>query len=270
MRTCCITLCTSALAWRTHIELAVSTGDAGAAIRGEAAITNNLQLVSKLLGVLVNVHETRHQHILTHPDYLRLREVLLRALAPFPDARLAVGRALAGIETQAAEDITKTADPRSAGRRGQAGWTTALPRAAAGGSAVSLMARDLAYSCDPVAFAKDCGVHPDPWQQDFLRAAAAPRADPSVPPGWQDRNVRAARRPRGAHRAGRNDRGYQPGPTHQFGIHSPCKEPLPASARCRSWPTTPCSVSSCPTARASSACPAKPTMCAASPACAWS
>lgn len=89
-----------------HIELAVSIGDAGAAIRGEAAITNNLQLVSKLLGVLVNVHETRHQHILTHPDYLRLREVLLRALAPFPDARIAVGRALAGIETQAAEDIT--------------------------------------------------------------------------------------------------------------------------------------------------------------------
>lgn len=92
-----------------HIELAVSTGDAGAAIRGEAAITNNLQLVSKLLGVLVNVHETRHQHILTHPDYLRLREVLLCALVPFPEARIAVGRALAGIETQAAENITTAA-----------------------------------------------------------------------------------------------------------------------------------------------------------------
>lgn len=93
----------------THIELAVAIGDPSAAIRGEAAITNNLQLISKLLGVLVNVHETRHQHILTHPDYLRLREVLLQALAPFPEARIAVGRALAGIETQAAEDITKAA-----------------------------------------------------------------------------------------------------------------------------------------------------------------
>jgi hypothetical protein len=92
-----------------HIELAVAIGDPGAAIRGEGAITNNLQLVSKLLGVLVNVHETRHQHILTHPDYLRLREVLLRALAPFPEARIAVGRALASIETHAAEDITKGA-----------------------------------------------------------------------------------------------------------------------------------------------------------------
>jgi hypothetical protein len=86
----------------------VAIGDPSAAIRGEAAVTNNLQLVSKLLGVLVNVHETRHQHILTHPDYLRLREVLLHALAPFPEARIAVGRALAGIETQAAEDISKT------------------------------------------------------------------------------------------------------------------------------------------------------------------
>lgn len=92
-----------------HIELAAAIGDPGAAIRGEAAITNNLQLVSKLLGVLVNVHETRHQHILTHPDYLRLREVLLKALAPFPEARIAVGRALAGIETQAADEITEAA-----------------------------------------------------------------------------------------------------------------------------------------------------------------
>jgi hypothetical protein len=96
----------------SHIELAVETGDASAAIRGEGAVTANLQLVSKLLGVLVNVSETRHQHLLTHPDYLRLREVLLRALAPYPDARLAVGRALAGIEVQAAQDITAAASKR--------------------------------------------------------------------------------------------------------------------------------------------------------------
>src|SRR6266404_3385596 len=97
-----------------HIELAVETGDASAAIRGEAAVTSNLQLVSKLLGVLVNVSEHRHQHLLTHPDYLRLREVLLHALAPFPDARIAVGRALAGIETAAAESIVAAASKRKA------------------------------------------------------------------------------------------------------------------------------------------------------------
>jgi hypothetical protein len=95
-----------------HIELAVEVGDPGAAIRGEAAITGNLQLVSKLLGVLVNVSEHRHQHLLTHPQYLQLREVLLKALAPFPEARIAAGRALAGIEVQAAEDIVATAGKR--------------------------------------------------------------------------------------------------------------------------------------------------------------
>lgn len=31
------------------------------------------------------------------------------------------------------------------------------------------MARDLAYGLDPVAFARDSGIDPDPWQQDFLR-----------------------------------------------------------------------------------------------------
>jgi hypothetical protein len=98
----------------SHIELAVETGDASAAIRGEGAVTANLQLVSKLLGVLVNVSETRHQHLLTHPDYLRLREVLLRALTPHPEARIAVGRALAGIEVQAATDITAAAAKRKA------------------------------------------------------------------------------------------------------------------------------------------------------------
>ncbi len=96
----------------SHIELAVETGDASAAIRGEGAVTANLQLVSKLLGVLVNVSETRHQHLLTHPQYLVLRETLLRALAPFPEARIAVGRALAGIENEAAQDITAAASKR--------------------------------------------------------------------------------------------------------------------------------------------------------------
>jgi hypothetical protein len=31
------------------------------------------------------------------------------------------------------------------------------------------MASDLAYACDPVAFAQDSGVQPDDWQREFLR-----------------------------------------------------------------------------------------------------
>src|SRR3981189_3613141 len=33
-----------------------------------------------------------------------------------------------------------------------------------------LMARDLARQPDPVLFAADCGITPDPWQADLLRA----------------------------------------------------------------------------------------------------
>ena len=32
-----------------------------------------------------------------------------------------------------------------------------------------LMARDMARSLDPVLFARDCGIDPDPWQQELLR-----------------------------------------------------------------------------------------------------
>ena len=31
------------------------------------------------------------------------------------------------------------------------------------------MARDMARSLDPVLFAHDCGIEPDPWQQQLLR-----------------------------------------------------------------------------------------------------
>ena len=60
-----------------HIELAVQIGDAGAAIRGKSAITSNLQLVSKLLGILVNVHESATP---THPDTSGLPPTALEGL----------------------------------------------------------------------------------------------------------------------------------------------------------------------------------------------
>jgi hypothetical protein len=35
------------------------------------------------------------------------------------------------------------------------------------------MARDLARALDPVLFAEDCGITPDPWQAELLRSAVA-------------------------------------------------------------------------------------------------
>src|ERR1700675_2941480 len=33
-----------------------------------------------------------------------------------------------------------------------------------------MIAHDLARHLDPVLFARDCGIEPDPWQADFLRS----------------------------------------------------------------------------------------------------
>jgi hypothetical protein len=90
-------------------SMAVDYGDVKAAVSAEGAITNNLQLVSRLLGMLVNVSEHRSTSILISSDYLQLRQTIVHALRPFPAAAQAVGAALAQLETQAARDITERA-----------------------------------------------------------------------------------------------------------------------------------------------------------------
>src|SRR5262249_4993630 len=72
-------------------------------------ITANLELVSKLLGQFVHVHDVRHTSVLLTPDYIRLRQVLVAALKPFPAAAVAVGAALARLEQDAAEEVKAAA-----------------------------------------------------------------------------------------------------------------------------------------------------------------
>ena len=87
-------------------ELAAEMGDVRGAVQAESAITKNLALVGQLLGQLVTRHEVRSTSLLVSPDYLRLRQVLMTALEPFPEARQAVGRALLALEKDAADEIT--------------------------------------------------------------------------------------------------------------------------------------------------------------------
>jgi hypothetical protein len=94
-----------------HSELALELGDASGAIAAERAITNNLELVSKLLGVLIQRHEVTRTSILISADYLQLRQAIVQALRPYPEAARAVGAALAALETTAAKDITKRKQP---------------------------------------------------------------------------------------------------------------------------------------------------------------
>ena len=76
-----------------------------AAVAVERAITDNLNLVSKLLGMIVQRHDVRTTSILVSADYLKLRAVIVAALRPYPDAARAVGAALADIEAEAAQAI---------------------------------------------------------------------------------------------------------------------------------------------------------------------
>jgi hypothetical protein len=92
-----------------HAELAASLGDVRGAVSAESAITGNLALVGKLLGQLVQVHDVRHTSILISADYIKLRQTLVAALRPFPEAARAVGAALHALETDAAQDITARA-----------------------------------------------------------------------------------------------------------------------------------------------------------------
>jgi hypothetical protein len=117
-------------------DLALELGDVRAAVAAEGAITKNLGVTGKLLGTLVQRHEVTHSSVLLTPDYLRLRQALVLALRPYPDAARAVGAALHTLESDAAKDIT----PPAAGRApvviehdpllGQRGSADAAPAAA--------------------------------------------------------------------------------------------------------------------------------------------
>ena len=92
-------------------ELALELGDVRASVAAEGAITGNLALVAKLLGQLIQRHDVRHSSVLLTPDYLRLRQALIAALKPFPDAARAVGQALHRLESEAAAEISDKAKP---------------------------------------------------------------------------------------------------------------------------------------------------------------
>jgi hypothetical protein len=93
-------------------ELALELQDVRAAVSVEAAITSNLTLAAKLLGQLVSVVDHRHSNVLLSEDYIKLRECLVRALQPYPEALQAVARALATLETETAATITARAAPK--------------------------------------------------------------------------------------------------------------------------------------------------------------
>jgi hypothetical protein len=92
-----------------HVATAIDFADVKAAISAEGAITANLALVGKLLGMIVQRHDVRSTSLLISADYLAVRQAIVTALRPFPEAARAVGAALHRLESDAAKDITQRA-----------------------------------------------------------------------------------------------------------------------------------------------------------------
>jgi hypothetical protein len=92
-------------------EMAFEQGEINAATTVERAITQSLELTSRLLGMIVQHHEVRSTSILISPDYLRLRHAIINSLRPFPEAARAVGNALHKLESEAANEIKESKPP---------------------------------------------------------------------------------------------------------------------------------------------------------------
>jgi hypothetical protein len=90
------------------VELSMEAGEFGRCVSAERAITENLSLVAKLLGQLVQHHQVTHTSFLVSTDYVLLRQALIEALRPFPDALRAVSTKLAKLEQETAEEIRES------------------------------------------------------------------------------------------------------------------------------------------------------------------
>jgi hypothetical protein len=89
----------------SSFDLAEEHGDTHMVARIAGQLHHNLEVTGRLLGDLA-VGNTSTTNILIAPQYVELRVELVKALAPFPEARAEVAKVLHGIESEAAESIT--------------------------------------------------------------------------------------------------------------------------------------------------------------------
>jgi hypothetical protein len=82
---------------------AMDTENPGLATQISGAIHRNLELVGKYLGEFAQHQIRTTVSVLVAPEYLQMRAALVRALAPYPDAKAAVAAVLHQIERKVAE-----------------------------------------------------------------------------------------------------------------------------------------------------------------------
>jgi hypothetical protein len=72
-------------------------------------------MVGRYLGLFANFNVNTNVNVLISEDYLRLRQALVLALRPYPDARHAVSEALHRIEREVAQKMLAPPSPASQG-----------------------------------------------------------------------------------------------------------------------------------------------------------
>jgi hypothetical protein len=80
---------------RGILDKAEEAGDLRAALGAIREARGNLELLAKLLGEL---DESKNVNVVLSPEWLNVRTVILGALVPYSEARLAVAGALASVE----------------------------------------------------------------------------------------------------------------------------------------------------------------------------
>jgi hypothetical protein len=86
-------------------DSAIASEQYGVVGQISAQIHRNLAIVGQYLGELVSQHHTTATSIslVLSPEYLRLRNAILQALAPYPEVRAKVAETVERIELEAAQ-----------------------------------------------------------------------------------------------------------------------------------------------------------------------
>ena len=86
------------------LDVAEEAGDGNMISRLAGQLHRNLEIVGKLLGDL-GIGSTTVNNVLVLPAYIELRVGLVAALAPYPEARLAVAQVLHRLEAKSAQAV---------------------------------------------------------------------------------------------------------------------------------------------------------------------
>ena len=80
------------------LEVCEELEDWNASARFHGQLTANLSLTAKILGEIETGNRTTINQLIVSPEYLLLRQSLVQALAPYPEARRSVSEVLRSLE----------------------------------------------------------------------------------------------------------------------------------------------------------------------------